>query len=377
MQKMRLTVLFISLLFVFGNLFAQESQLLEDKELMLLGQVEKVLTTKIDDVPNTEVTAVYTTLKVKLLDGEQKDTSIVTEDSSFNVAEGDKVYVRYVITKDGDEYYSIAEIYRLDGLLLLVGIFIGAVLLFGRKQGFLSLVALFISFGVIFKLLFPQMLSGGNIVLIATLGALLALFVVMYVTHGFTRLTTSAFLGCTFSVIATLLFARFAADLTKVTGFSSEESVFLNMATNGNLDFVGLLIGGIIIGVIGVIDDVAITQASIVHELRHTDSSLSPKVLYGKAIKIGRDHMGAVINTLILAYTGASLPLILLLYGSNASFVELINREALTTEIIRSIAGSLGLLLAVPLTTLIAIFLMKNKEYVESSKGSHVHRHHH
>jgi uncharacterized membrane protein len=376
MQKMRLTVLFISLLFVFGNLFAQESQLLEDKELMLLGQVEKVLTTKIDDVPNTEVTAVYTTLKVKLLDGEQKDTSIVTEDSSFNVAEGDKVYVRYVITKDGDEYYSIAEIYRLDGLLLLVGIFIGAVLLFGRKQGFLSLVALFISFGVIFKLLFPQMLSGGNIVLIATLGALLALFVVMYVTHGFTRLTTSAFLGCTFSVIATLLFARFAADLTKVTGFSSEESVFLNMATNGNLDFVGLLIGGIIIGVIGVIDDVAITQASIVHELRHTDSSLSPKVLYGKAIKIGRDHMGAVINTLILAYTGASLPLILLLYGSNASFVELINREALTTEIIRSIAGSLGLLLAVPLTTLIAIFLMKNKEYVESSKGSHVHRHH-
>ncbi len=377
MQKMRLTVLFISLLFVFGNLFAQESQLLEDKELMLLGQVEKVLTTKIDDVPNTEVTAVYTTLKVKLLDGEQKDTSIVIEDSSFNVAEGDKVYVRYVITKDGDEYYSIAEIYRLDGLLLLVGIFIGAVLLFGRKQGFLSLVALFISFGVIFKLLFPQMLSGGNIVLIATLGALLSLFVVMYVTHGFTRLTTSAFLGCTFSVITTLLFARFAADLTKVTGFSSEESVFLNMATNGNLDFVGLLIGGIIIGVIGVIDDVAITQASIVHELRHTDSSLSPKVLYGKAIKIGRDHMGAVINTLILAYTGASLPLILLLYGSNASFVELINREALTTEIIRSIAGSLGLLLAVPLTTLIAIFLMKNKEYVESSKGSHVHRHRH
>ncbi len=374
---MRLTVLFISLLFVFGNLFAQESQLLEDKELMLLGQVEKVLTTKIDDVPNTEVTAVYTTLKVKLLDGEQKDTSIVIEDSSFNVAEGDKVYVRYVITKDGDEYYSIAEIYRLDGLLLLVGIFIGAVLLFGRKQGFLSLVALFISFGVIFKLLFPQMLSGGNIVLIATLGALLSLFVVMYVTHGFTRLTTSAFLGCTFSVITTLLFARFAADLTKVTGFSSEESVFLNMATNGNLDFVGLLIGGIIIGVIGVIDDVAITQASIVHELRHTDSSLSPKVLYGKAIKIGRDHMGAVINTLILAYTGASLPLILLLYGSNASFVELINREALTTEIIRSIAGSLGLLLAVPLTTLIAIFLMKNKEYVESSKGSHVHRHRH
>ncbi len=331
---MRLTVLFISLLFVFGNLFAQESQLLEDKELMLLGQVEKVLTTKIDDVPNTEVTAVYTTLKVKLLDGEQKDTSIVIEDSSFNVAEGDKVYVRYVITKDGDEYYSIAEIYRLDGLLLLVGIFIGAVLLFGRKQGFLSLVALFISFGVIFKLLFPQMLSGGNIVLIATLGALLSLFVVMYVTHGFTRLTTSAFLGCTFSVITTLLFARFAADLTKVTGFSSEESVFLNMATNGNLDFVGLLIGGIIIGVIGVIDDVAITQASIVHELRHTDSSLSPKVLYGKAIKIGRDHMGAVINTLILAYTGASLPLILLLYGSNASFVEVINIEALTTEII-------------------------------------------
>lgn len=291
---------------------------------------------------------------------------------------GDKVYVRHITTSDNMEYYSIMEPYRIPALLYLFAFFFVAVLLFGGKKGFLSLLALFISFGVIFKILFPQIIHGGNSIILATVGALASLFVVMFLTHGFTRLTTAAFLGCTASVLVTVVLASLAVHMTALTGFSDEESVFLNIATKGGLDFVALLVGGIIIGVIGVIDDVAVTQASVVHELRHANHNLSSRELYIKASAVGKNHMGAVINTLILAYTGASLPLVLLLYVSDTSAIELINREAIATEIVRSCVGSVGLLLAVPLTTIIAIMLMKHETYVEDT-STHVvtHAHHH
>lgn len=337
----------------------------------MLARVVRIESSEVRQVPNTGTEAAYQTVRVLFLDGEQRGNEVSISDSAFLMEEGDKVYVRYLQTRDGTEYYSIHEPYRLDALLWLLGLFIAAALLFGGKQGFLSIIALFISFGGIFKFLFPEILTGGNVVIIATGGALLSLFVVMYMTHGFTRLTTSAFLGCTLSVIATVLLAKYAVSLTKLTGFASEESVYLNLATSGSLDFVALLVGGIIIGVIGVIDDVSITQASVVNQLRSANPSLPLRTLYAKGLKVGRDHMGAVINTLILAYAGASLPLVLLLYVSDTPMLELINRELIATEIVRSIVGSVGLLLAVPLTTLIAVFLMRKGDPV----ASHAHAH--
>lgn len=372
MQNLRLAILFVSLISTFSFSFAQEPALLQDKELTMLATVVRVESSELQEVPNTNTTALYQTVVVRIIKGEQQNKEVTITDSAFAVQSGDKVYVRYLQTTDGGEYYSIQEPYRLDALLWLLIFFIAVVLLFGGKQGFLSLVALFISFGAIFKYLFPQIITGGNIVALATLGALLSLFVVMYLTHGFTRLTTSAFLGCTLSVIVTLALAKYAVVITKLTGFASEESVYLNIATQGNLDFIALLVGGIIIGVIGVIDDVSITQASVVNQLQLANPQISTRNLYTKALKVGKDHMGAVINTLILAYAGASLPLVLLFYVSNTPVLELINREIIATEIVRSIVGSVGLLLAVPLTTLIAVILMKNHASKE-----HAHAHHH
>lgn len=357
-----------------GFASAQEAELLQDKELTILAEVIRIDRSEIKQIPNTGTTALYQTVAVRFLQGELKGRDVVLEDNVFPMKVGDKVYVKYLQTRDGSEYYSVHEPYRLPALLWLALFFIIAVLLFGGKHGFLALVALFISFGGIFKWLFPQMLTGGNIVPIATLGALLSLFVVMYLTHGFTRLTTSAFLGCSFSVLATLFLAQYAVAFAKLTGFASEESIYLNLATGGNLDFIALLVGGIIIGVIGVIgviDDVSITQASVVGELVSTDKNLSFGELYRKALKVGRDHMGAVINTLVLAYAGASLPLVLLLYVSETPALELINREVIATEIVRTIVGSMGLLLAIPLTTLIAVFLMRGRGAI-----SHTHTHH-
>ncbi len=349
----------------------------EEREGTYLGEVVQILSKEVREVPNTNTKATYQTVQVRFLQGEEKKgTEITVEDAAFALEVGDKVYVKYLYT-NGMMYYSIQEPYRIPALIFLLVVFIVAVVLLGGKQGFLALIALFISFGVIFKFLFPELLTGGNVIVISTLGALLSLFVVMYLTHGFTRMTTASFLGCSIAVIITVLLAKYAVWVTNLTGFSEEESVYLNIATQGNLDFVALLIGGIIIGVIGVIDDASITQASVVQEILRMNGSLSFGQVYSKAIKIGKDHVGAVINTLILAYTGASLPLVLLLYTSTTPILELINREGVATEIVRAVVGSIGILCAVPLTTLIAILLMKGKQFDTTETSSHTHHHTH
>jgi uncharacterized membrane protein len=383
MQKLRLGILFlvvsifltssITTSFALPQSFHASGAFVEDKEILTRAKVLSLIDAKKELIPNTNTYVTSSQFKIEIIEGELTGRQEVVTDSAFRIEEGDTVYIRYTKTQDGTEYFSIFEVDRSKGLMILFGIFVVTVLIIGKKQGLLSLIALFISFGFIFKLLFPQMIYGGNIILIATTGALLSLFVVMFVTHGFSRLTVSAYLGCTLSVLATLLLALYATTLTSLTGFATEESVFLNLTTKGELDFVALLIGGIIIGVIGVIDDISITQASVVGELKNAGSHLSRKELYIRAMKVGKDHMGAVINTLILAYTGASLPLLLYLYLSPNPLHMLVNGEIVTTEIVRTLVGSTGLLLAVPLTTLIAVFLMKEGD---TSSGSHAHHHH-
>lgn len=379
MQKLRL-IIFTLVFSALSVLTVSASNgepvvLMQDKDVTYLAKIAKVISSEIKNVPNLNTTSNYQTVVVEFLSGERKGGTQKITDSNFLMSTGDKVYVRYTRTSDGTEYYSIQEPYRLHILFWLLGLFIVVALLFGGKQGILGLFALFISFGFVFKLMFPSILNGGNIIFISTLGALTALFVVMFVTHGFSRLTTAAFLGCSVSVLFTVFLAKYAVGYMHLSGFSSEESVYLNMATQGSLDFVALLVGGIIIGVIGVIDDIAITQASVVNELYGSNPSIEVRTLYLRALKVGKDHMGAVINTLILAYTGASLPLVLLFYVSETPALELINREVIATEIVRSIVGSIGLLLAVPLTTFIAVLLIHGRKVSEKSLHSHSHHH--
>lgn len=376
MQKLRIAIFSLVVALGLSSALAvnEPTQFVEGRETVEKALVISLVSSSEKVVPNTETSASYSTIKVRFLEGDLKGKESEITDSTFDIKAGDRVYIRYVLSSDGTEYFSVFDIYRFPTILLLFGIFVVAVVVIGGRQGFLSLVALFVSFGFIFKILFPGILTGANIVVISTLGALLSLFVVMFLTHGISRLTVSAYLGCVGSVLVTLVAATFAVKATALTGFASEESVFLNLATKGGLDFVALLIGGIIIGVIGVIDDITITQASVVQQLKSAGEHLSRGELYFRAMKVGKDHMGAVVNTLILAYTGASLPLVLLLYVSETPTMQLINSEVITTEIVRTIVGSLGLLAAVPLTTLIAVFLMKKDS--NAPHGVHTHHHH-
>ena len=252
--------------------------------------------------------------------------------------------------------------------MYLVLFFLFIVLLLGGKKGFMSLLSLFLSFVII---LFPGILKGYNPLLLSGLISFVLLLVLIFLTHGINRKSISAFLGCFVTIVTAIFLSYFVVMKIKLTGFTDDESVYLNFNTKGGIDFQGLLLGAIIIGTIGII---AITQASIVSELKNLEHKLSNFDILTKSLSIGRDHMGSVVNSLILAYAGASMPLLLLIYTSDVPLLELLSRESISTEIIRALIGSTALIFAMPITTFFAIYLMKKNNKIEKGHShSHIH----
>jgi uncharacterized membrane protein len=178
-----------------------------------------------------------------------------------------------------------------------------------------------------------------------------------------------------FAVFITSLLATWAVYITKLSGFSEEASVYLNFNTGGNLNFSGLLLGAIIIGVLGVLDDIAVTQSAVVTELFDSNKNISRHEVYRRAMRVGKEHVGALVNTLVLAYTGTALPLLLLFSIYEYKFTTVINMEIFATEIIRTIIGSIGLVLTVPIVTLLAVVYLK--DYKPKNQHNHTHGHSH
>jgi uncharacterized membrane protein len=202
-------------------------------------------------------------------------------------------------------------------------------------------------------------------------GVILAL--ALFATHGFTARSVIAFLGTFGAVVLTGLIALIWVDLARFTGFGSDAAVYLNFSTAGTLDLSGLLLGAILIGILGVLDDVAVTQASVTIELARANRKLSSFELYRRALRVGRDHIGSLVNTLALAYVGVSLPLLLLFAHGEAAWGMALNQEIIAAELVRTLVGSIGLILAVPITTLIAVIWIRR--FGISHEGSHGHSH--
>lgn len=271
---------------------------------------------------------------------------------------GDSVFMSYSLFGN-EENFEIKDLNRNKGILLLVFLFIFLVILTSGKKGFYSLIGLIGSFAVIIAFIVPMILKGFDPIAIGISGSFLILLESLYVSYGFNKKSISALVGITITLILVGVLASMAVKALHFTGFSNEGALYLNMEANNSLNLTSLLITGIIIAAIGILDDVAITQASTVFNIFSIDPTLNSKKLFGRAMSVGKDHISAVVNTLILAYTGASLPLILLLYLRNTPVDFFISYEIVSEEIIRTLIASSGLLLAVPLTTIIAVFFCK------------------
>jgi uncharacterized membrane protein len=254
-------------------------------------------------------------------------------------------------------------------------VFILLTVLVGGKQGIRGLLSLGGSLLLIVYVLLPGIAAGYSPLLVSIGAASLIIIVGSYITHGANRTTTAAVLGMIITVVVTGIAAWLSVDLAHLSGYTSEEITYVHYQFNGTIDLVGLLLGGILIGLLGVLYDSAIGQAVAVEELMRAGTQLSGREIFARAMRIGREHIGALVNTLAIAYVGASLPLLLLFSKASASAGYLVNAEVLATEIIRILIGSIGLILAVPVTTLIAVLVLSKYGLPERKEPPHRHSH--
>lgn len=356
MSKKLLVGIFSFLLFIPSLLRAQE--LHQEVQGIFRAEVLEIILEETRRVPGTDVQHIYQEMRVLILEGEKKGEELMVQNDFLKLKKGDKFFLSYLETVTGETLYSVRDVDRRSSLIFFTVLFVLVILLIGGKQGARSLISLLGSIFVIVYILLPSLLSGYPPVLTSVVLASLILTIAILTTHGFNRPAFIALFGTITSVGLTGILAYLGVTLSALSGFAVDEAVYLNF-NNPGLDFQGLLLGGIIIGILGVLDDVSITQTAVVSELFHSEPEASRERIYKKALRVGREHVGALVNTLALAYTGASLPLLLLFTATESSIGLTFNQEIFATEIIRTLIGSIGLILTVPITTLLAVYFLK------------------
>ncbi|MEV0243608.1 YibE/F family protein [Streptomyces sp. NPDC050674] len=294
-------------------------------------------------------------------------TEIVQPDQSRQLHEGQEVVVAYEPSAPKDLQYSVTDINRRVPLGLLAGIFAIAVVIVGRLRGVMALVALAMSFLVLNFFILPAILQGSNPLVVAVVGASAIMLIALYLCHGLSARTSVAVLGTLISLLLIGVLGSVFIDWAALTG-NTDDNTGLIHGLYPTIDMSGLLLAGIIIGSLGVLDDVTVTQTSAVWELHEANPSMGWRGLYRAGIRIGRDHIASVVNTLVLAYAGAALPLLLLFSIAQSSVGTVANSELVAEEIVRTLVGSIGLVASVPVTTaLAALVVSADRPHAESA----------
>jgi uncharacterized membrane protein len=288
--------------------------------------------------------------------------------TSPRLERGDRIVVSYASDAPDELAYQFADFQRGASLLWLTVLFAAAVVAMGRWKGLRALLGVGVSLAVIVTFLLPALLRGESPIVVALVAASAIAFLALFLAHGFNERTAVALLGTLIALALTGGLALLFVELTRITGLASEEALLLQ-ASSGIIDFQGLLLAGIMIGALGVLDDVTVTQVSAVWELKLADPRFGAWDLYRRAVNIGRDHIASVVNTLALAYAGAALPLLLLFTQAQRSFTDVITGEAVAVEIVRTLVGSIGLVAAVPITTGLAALVIGRAAVPEPPTG--------
>jgi uncharacterized membrane protein len=377
------TVLLAAVLVAAAPCAPAAQELVPDTVTVMKARVLEVVLSQRQELPGLGVEATLQTLSVQVLDGTEKGKVLTVENDAYGLAQGDVFYLRHTINElDATDSYAVSEPYRLHALGILSALFVLTVLAFGGWQGARGLLSLAASVASIMFLLLPGILNGYPPVIISALVASFIVIVGSYVTHGFNRTTSVAVVGLVATVIVVAALAQWAVPFAQLSGFESDEATYLHVNTHGAIDFAGLLISGIMIGALGILYDAAIGQAVAIEELAAVGTAATRAEIFRRGLRIGREHIGALVNTLAIAYVGASLPLLLLFTGfSDSGFLQTINRDIFATELVRTILGSIGIVLAVPVTTLIAVLWLVHPGRIAAGRAttspasSHEHRH--
>ncbi len=325
------------------------------------------------------LTGKCTDAEVRITGGPEEGALVPVEVSTGGPAPlfepGDTVKVAKVSLPNAEPIYSIVDFERRAPMLWLAIAFVILVVAFGRLRGALSLVGLAMSLAIVLVFIVPAILDGSPPLLVALVGSMAVMLVTIALAHGLGPKSLAAILGTSISLLLVGGLAALFTGLTNLTGFSSEEATML-AASGADLSLSGLLVAGILIGALGVLDDVTISQSSTVMALRAANPDQKFGALYRRAIDVGRDHVSATVNTLVLAYVGSSLPILLILGSGELGLIDATNLEIVAKEIVATLVGSIGLIAAVPITTALAAWMadsLSDEELQEAAEGGHHH----
>ncbi len=377
------TIVICFLLFIFSFLapnivFSQATssasmdiQVLEEpnppvqKDEFVRAQVVSVISEKTKE--EYSQTFLVQELKVRLLHGNDKGKEIDLmyetdgQNSSLVLKPGQKV-VLGVQQQEGGHFYYISDVYRLNAVWLIALFFIFMTLLLTRGQGIRAFLGLIASFLILFFVVIPLMLKGYSPFVASLIGCFGIVCTSLYIAHGFRVRTNIAFVSIVLTLSLSAFFSWLFVWSSKMTGLGTEEAFFLKTSEffSSGIDIRGLLLAGFLIGTLGVLDDVATAQSATVEELHKANPKLNFSELYTRGLSVGKEHIISLVNTLILAYTGASFPLILLFSIYEKPLWVTLNSEIIMEEILRMLAGSTALILAVPITTFLAAWIFGN-----------------
>ncbi len=266
---------------------------------------------------------------------------------------GDEIFLGHVQeATDGPQYYYVDRD-RGSLLLLLAAVFVLFVLVLGRWRGLMAILGLACSIAILLRFVLPAILAGRDPLLVAIVACSAIAFLALYLAQGFSTVTTVALLGTLGGLVVAIVAAQLAVEAARFTGFASEGAFLVSLGAQ-NVNLSGLVLAGMIIGALGAIDDMTVTQSSTVAELRVASPGMTRRETFRSAMRVGKDHVASTVNTLVLAYAGASLPLLLLFVVTQQSWTSVVSGEAVAAELVRTLAGSLGLVAAVPITTALA-----------------------
>ncbi|MEX1288257.1 MAG: YibE/F family protein [Acidimicrobiia bacterium] len=278
--------------------------------------------------------------------------SFADEPGSPSFEEGDRVFLSYTAGADPQFAYGYADRDRLGVVLGWAAAFALAVVALGRWKGVAALVGVGISLAVILGYVLPTLLSGGSPLLVSIVAAVVIAAATIWLTHGITPFSGVAFLGTVSALGLTAVLSQLAFGMARITGLATEEAVYLTLLPDVQVS--GLVLAGAVLGALGALDDVTVTQASAVFEVRNANPGLDAPALAEAGLRVGRDHIASTVNTLVLAYAGASMPLLVLFVLSNLTPGQVLSSEVIAVEALRTAVGSLGLVAAVPITTWLA-----------------------
>ncbi len=330
------------------------------------GKVSRVIYEQVDEGPRNKV--ISQQVEVLLTDTDRKGESVTTDHTSIldkagsvQYKVGDKVILG-AMPGEVAEKYVIIDRDRMAGIYLIIALFILLAIVVGRLKGITSLVGLSITGAILLFFIAPQILNGKDPFLVSIVGAGMIVLVSMFISHGFSKRIQVSAISTLASLALSAGVAYVAIYITQLFGFGQSDAFLLETGYLGNINLRGILLAGIVISVLGVLDDVTTTQTAAIDELHQTNPDLTLRELYKKGLSIGREHIASLINTLILVYAGAALPLFLLLTLQKSQPIwVLLNSEFIAEELVRSLIGSSALIIAVPLSTLLAAYIYKRK----------------